>query len=208
VKPRFFATPAAFRAWLEEHHTTESELLVGFRKKGSGRPSITWPESVDQALCFGWIDGVRRRIDDEAYTIRFTPRKPRSAFSEINIARVAELSKLGLMTAAGLAAFEARKGTARASYTKENKGITLAPEYEAELRKNAAAHRHFTAQPPWYRRAATFWVMSAKQETTRQRRLATLIEASSRGEPIKPLSYSPPPARAIPGGARPAARRR
>src|ERR671935_2976804 len=110
MEPTFFATPEDFRAWLERHHDSVSELLVGFHKKGSGRPSITWPEAVDQALCFGWIDGVRRRIDEDSYRIRFTPRKPSSTWSAINVKRVAELTKLGLMRPAGVKAFEARKG--------------------------------------------------------------------------------------------------
>src|SRR5437762_563654 len=127
VKPTFFATPSEFRAWLEEHHNTAQELLVGFYKKSSGKPSITWPESVDQALCFGWIDGVRKGIDDVSYTIRFTPRKPVSTWSTINIARVAELTKLGLMAPAGLRAFERRRDDKSAIYAYENAVRTLAP---------------------------------------------------------------------------------
>src|ERR687895_340334 len=128
MKATFFATPADFRAWLERHHETVGELLVGFYKKGSGRPSITWPESVDEALCFGWIDGVRRTIDDESYSIRFTPRRRRSIWSLVNVKRVAELTKLGRMQPAGLRAFEARDPRRTGVYSFEQKGeVTLPP---------------------------------------------------------------------------------
>src|SRR3954451_10588727 len=140
VQPRFFATPAEFRAWLAEHHETETELLVGFHKKGSGRPSITWPESVDEALCFGWIDGVRRRIDDEAYSIRFTPRKAHSMWSAINIKRVAELIEDGLMRPAGLAAFERRSEERSGIYSYEQrKAARFDADQEREFRANEAA---------------------------------------------------------------------
>lgn len=189
MKPTFFATPARFRAWLEKHHATRTELLVGFHKKGSGRPSITWPESVDEALCAGWIDGVRRRIDDESYTIRFTPRRPRSLWSAVNIARAEELSRLGRMLPAGLAAFEARLEARSQVYAYEQKeNAALAPEQERQLRANRAAWAFFTAQAPGYRRVASWWVLSAKREETRQRRLATLIADSAAGRPIKAMA--------------------
>ena len=134
MEPTFFATPEDFRAWLEEHHDTETELLVGFHKKGSGRPSITWPESVDQALCFGWIDGVRRRIDDDSYSIRFTPRKQRSTWSAVNVRRVGELTELGLMRPAGVAAFERRSDDRTAIYAYEQrKTAELDPRAGAAL---------------------------------------------------------------------------
>lgn len=185
---RHFATPAEFRAWFEAHHATEAELLVGFHKKGTGRPSITWPESVDVALCFGWIDGVRRRIDEERYSIRFTPRKKSSIWSANNIARVAELEAAGLMTAAGLAAFAARGEARSRVYAYEQKtDATFSPEQEGLLRADTAAWEYFSARPAWYRRNATYWVVSAKREETRERRLATLIEDSRAGRLIKHL---------------------
>ncbi len=173
TKPTFFPTPADFRAWLERHHETASELLVGFYKKGSGRPSITWPESVDEALCFGWIDGVRRTIDDESYSIRFTPRRPRSNWSAVNLKRVAELTNLGRMHPAGVRAYEARDPARAASYSFEQReeARKLAPAYEAQLKANAKAWAFFQAQPPYYRRTVSRWVMSAKKEETRLKRL-------------------------------------
>lgn len=189
MTPTFFATPAEFRAWLEEHHAAATELLVGFHKKGSGRPSITWPESVDQALCFGWIDGVRRRIDDESYTIRFTPRKARSTWSAVNVRRVAELTAQGRMRPAGLAAFERRSGDRTGIYSYEQRRqAALGEEHERRFRENAKAWEWFQSQPPWYRRAAAWWVISPKRDDTRERRLATLIEDSAAGRPVKPLT--------------------
>ncbi|HEX8172228.1 MAG TPA: YdeI/OmpD-associated family protein [Thermoanaerobaculia bacterium] len=179
MTPRFFATPAAFRKWLEKHHDSAEELWVGFHKVGSGKKSITWPQSVDVALCFGWIDGVRKGIDETSYVIRFTPRKAKSNWSKVNIKRFGELRALGLVAPAGLAAFE--RGTA-AVYSYAEQPRALAPEYEARLRANAKAYAFFSAQPPGYRRQMEFRVMSAKQESTRLRRLEKLIEASARGE--------------------------
>ena len=188
-KPTYFAAPAKFRAWLEKHHATASELLVGFYKKGSGKPSITWPESVDQALCYGWIDGVRRGLDDERYTIRFTPRKPTSTWSAINVARVAELSKQGLMHPAGLAAFERRRAERTASYSYEQRDRAELDEAQrAAFRADARAWAWFQASPPGYRHMATYWVATAKKPETRQRRLATLIADSARGQKIGPLT--------------------
>jgi uncharacterized protein YdeI (YjbR/CyaY-like superfamily) len=189
VEPTFFATPDEFRAWLAEHHATEPELLVGFYKKGSGRRSMTWQESVDQALCFGWIDGVRRSLGDEAYTIRFTPRKPRSTWSAVNVKRMTELIGEGLAHPAGKAAFERRGDDRTAIYAYEQRqSAELPPDYEARLRANAKAVEFFDAQPPWYRRAATHWVISAKREATRERRLEQLIEDSENGRRIGPLT--------------------
>ncbi len=187
-KPKFFATPATFRAWLDAHHNSSAELLVGFYKRGSGTPSITWPESVDQALCFGWIDGIRRRIDDVSYTIRFTPRNARSTWSGVNVRRVGELTKVGLMAPAGLAAFERRPEATAGAYSYEQRHeLTLDPAYTKRLRANKEANAFFEAQPAGYRTAATFWVMSAKHEATRLKRLATLIEDSAARRPIAML---------------------
>jgi len=189
MEPTFFATPAQFRAWLEEHHDSASELLVGFYKKGSGRPSITWPESVDQALCFGWIDGVRRSLGDEAYTIRFTPRRSRSIWSAVNVARMQELTADGLVHPAGTAAFERRSDDRTAIYSYEQrKRARLPDDYEERLRANPAAAAFFDSRPPSYRRAATHWVISAKREATRERRLAQLIEDSAAGRTVAPLT--------------------
>src|SRR5689334_96598 len=160
----FFETASAFRTWLEEHHDTAQELLVGFYKKNSGKPSITWPESVDEALCFGWIDGVRKSIDDISYTIRFTPRKPRSTWSTVNIKRVEELTRLGLMRPAGLKAFEQRAEEKSGIYAYEQKNAAeLDPTYEQQFRANQKAWDFFQAQAAWYRKTAIWWVISAKK---------------------------------------------
>jgi len=182
VKPTFFATPAELRRWFAKNAAKEGEILVGFHKKGSGLPSITWPESVDEALCVGWIDGVRRGVDDTSYTIRFTPRRPGSMWSAINIAKVKELTAAGRMKPAGLAAFATRRAD-RSGYSYEQliTSAAFAPEQEKRFRKNARAWRFFSAQPPGYRGHAAFWVTSAKKEETRERRLATLIADSAAG---------------------------
>jgi uncharacterized protein YdeI (YjbR/CyaY-like superfamily) len=184
----FFATPAEFRAWLDQHHSTESELLVGFYKKGCGKPSITWPESVDAALCYGWIDGVRHSVDEVSYQIRFTPRKSSSTWSAINIKRVAELNKLGLMRPSGIKAFGARSDDKTATYSYEQrKNASLPSAYEKIFRTNQKAWKFFQSQPPWYQRTAAYFVVNAKQEATREKRLARLIEDSEAGQPIKEL---------------------
>jgi len=185
--PTFFATPALFRRWLEAHHQTADELIVGFYKKGSGRPSITWPESVDEALCFGWIDGVRRSLDDTAYTIRFTPRRPGSTWSAVNLRKVEALTAQGRMRPAGLAVHRKRDPAKADQYSFENRQVTLAPRYRDRIRANARAWAYFQARPPWYRRTAGWWIMSAKREATRERRLATLIDCSARGRHVPPL---------------------
>jgi uncharacterized protein YdeI (YjbR/CyaY-like superfamily) len=190
-KPTFFATPEEFRAWLEKHHDTERELLVGFWKRGTGKPSITWPQSVDEALCFGWIDGVRRSLGDEAYTIRFTPRKARSTWSAVNVRRVGELTAEGRMRPAGLKAFEARSEDKTAIYAYEQRSPELAEPYAGELRANAAAWEFWRKQPPWYRKTASWWITSAKKEETRRKRLATLIDDSAHGRPIAGLDRRP-----------------
>jgi len=189
MQPRFFAKPDRFRAWLEKNHTTATELLVGFYKRGTGKPSITWPESVDEALCFGWIDGVRRSVSEEAYTIRFTPRRPTSIWSAVNVARVAELTKLGKMAPAGLHAFSLRRPERTGVYSFErNEAAKFTALQEKQLRANRAAAAFFDAQPPWYRKTATHWVISAKREETRERRLAQLIADSAAGRTIGPLT--------------------
>jgi uncharacterized protein YdeI (YjbR/CyaY-like superfamily) len=192
VKPTFFPTPADFRAWLERHHDTAPELLVGYYKKASGKPSITWPESVDEALCFGWIDAIRRTIDEESYTIRFTPRRARSVWSVVNVNRVAELTKLGRMQPAGLRAFQARDPKRSGIYAYEQQtrkqDQKLSPAYEKRLKANAKAWAFFTSQAPYYQRTASRWVMSAKKEETQLKRLATLIDDSAHARRIGPMA--------------------
>jgi uncharacterized protein YdeI (YjbR/CyaY-like superfamily) len=188
MKPTFFATPARFRAWLEKHHARATELLVGFYKKGSGRPSITWPEAVDEALCFGWIDGVRRSLDADSYTIRFTPRRAGSTWSAVNVRRVAALTAEGIMRPAGLRAFEARAPEKTGIYSYEQRHTAaLASEHLRQFQANAPAWAYFQAQPAWYRQAAIWWVVSAKKEETRLRRLAQLIADSAAGRSVAPL---------------------
>jgi uncharacterized protein YdeI (YjbR/CyaY-like superfamily) len=191
-EPRFFARPEDFRAWLDAHHSTARELLVGFHKRATGKPSITWPEAVDEALCVGWIDGVRRSLGPDSYTIRFTPRRPRSIWSAVNIQRAKQLRKQGRLRAAGLKAFEARAPDRSAVYSYEQRrGAALAPEDEQRFRASAAAWTFFQAQAPWYRRAALHWVTSAKKPETRARRLGTLIADSAHGRTIAPLTRKP-----------------
>jgi len=180
-RPVFFSSPAKFRAWLDRNHATATELWVGFWKKGTGKPSITWQEAVAEALCYGWIDGIRKSIDADSYMNRFTPRRPRSVWSAINIRTVEELIAAGRMKPAGLAAFEARDPSRMNRYSFEQSGAGLAPEREAQLRKNRKAWSFFQSQPPSYRRTAAWWVESAKREDTKQRRLRTLIDDSAAG---------------------------
>jgi uncharacterized protein YdeI (YjbR/CyaY-like superfamily) len=188
-QPQFFPTLADWRAWLEKNHGDWDELWVGFYKRDSGRASITWPESVDGALCFGWIDGVRKSIDAHRYKIRFTPRKPRSIWSAINIKRAKELTKLGLMHPAGRSAFEKRDGDRSAIYAYEQrKAAKLQPDFEKQFRANAAAWEFFQSQPPWYQRTSTYWVISAKKEETRLKRLGVLIGCSARKQNIPSLN--------------------
>jgi uncharacterized protein YdeI (YjbR/CyaY-like superfamily) len=184
-KPTFFPTPSDFRAWLEAHHDKFSQLLVGFYKKDSGRPSITWPESVEVALCFGWIDGVRKSLDETSYTIRFTPRKPTSTWSSININLVRKLTKQGLMHPAGLKAFAARDEKKSGIYSYEQrKSARFTREQEKQFRSNKAAWEFFRSQAPWYQRVTTYWVISAKREETKRKRLSELIEHSQRRRTI------------------------
>lgn len=181
MKPTFFKTPADFRSWLETHHARADELLVGFYKRESGKPSITWPESVDEALCFGWIDGIRRRIDDIRYSIRFTPRRRGSIWSNVNTKRVAELTKEKRMRPAGVKAFAIRDPKKTGMYSFERETATLPAEFAKVFRANTKAWKFWEAQPPGYRRLAAYFVTSAKQDETRRRRLDLLIRDSARG---------------------------
>lgn len=176
--PTYFASPEDFGRWLRQHGANSTELLVGFHKRGSGTPSMTWPESVDEALCVGWIDGVRKRVDDERYTIRFTPRKTSSTWSAINIERVRVLTEQGRMTQAGLDAFAHRQEAKSRTYSYEQaKHAELTPEQQAVFSKHKAAWSFFNAQSPGYRHQMTWRILSAKQQVTQERRLALLIEA-------------------------------
>jgi len=182
LKPRYFKSQSEFRKWLETNHATETELMLGFYKKGSGKASITYPEALDEALCFGWIDGVRRRLNDDAYVQRFSPRKAKSIWSNVNVRHVERLKKLGRMTPAGLKAYELKDPKKTGVYSFENRPRELLPAYEKKFRTNKKAWKFFESEPPSIRRVCIFWVMSAKQEETRQRRLAQLIESSAKGE--------------------------
>lgn len=189
--PRFFKSSAAFRKWLAAHHATVKELLVGFYKKDTGKQSITWPESVDEALCFGWIDGIRRRIDDDSYSIRFTPRKTSSTWSAVNIGRAKELIGAGRMAPTGEKAFAARKENRSGIYSYEQRSAELVEPYAGKLRRNKAAAKFFASQPPSYRKAANWWVLSAKQEVTRLSRLDKLISLSAAGQTIPQFTRLP-----------------
>jgi uncharacterized protein YdeI (YjbR/CyaY-like superfamily) len=188
VEPNFFETPAQLRAWFEAHAGTERELLVGFRRKGSGFPSVTWPEAVDEALCVGWIDGIRRSLDETSYTIRFTPRQPRSTWSAVNLRRVPELIAEGRMRPAGLAAYERRTDDRSAIYAYEQRHTAqLSPNEQAALDGNEAAAAFWASQPPGYRKTATYWIVSAKRPETRAKRLAQLIDDSAAGRRVGAL---------------------
>jgi uncharacterized protein YdeI (YjbR/CyaY-like superfamily) len=188
MKARFFPTPAKWRRWLEAHHASHAELWVGFYKRDSGRPSISWPESVDQALCFGWIDGVRKRLDAESYAIRFTPRRPGSVWSDVNTRRAKQLISAGLMHGTGLAAFRRREqGKAGVYSFEQRKNPKLAPALLRRFKAAVKAWKFFQGQPAWYQRTATWWVVSARKDETRLRRLETLIADCRAGRSIKPL---------------------
>ena len=189
---KFFKSPLDFRKWLEKNHDKAQELWVGFYKKDSGKPSLTWPESVDQALCFGWIDGVRKSVDALSYAIRFTPRRPASIWSAINLKRIQQLTKAGRMHSSGLKVFQERDIKRAEKYSfEQRKNPKLASQHEKLLRANKKAWAFFQAQPPWYQRTASWWVISAKKEETKSKRLATLIEASAQRRPIAPLDRRP-----------------
>jgi uncharacterized protein YdeI (YjbR/CyaY-like superfamily) len=186
-RPKFFAKPAEFRKWLKSNHAKETELWVGFYKVGSGKPSITWPQSVDQALCFGWIDGIRKSIDAEAYMIRFTPRRKTSIWSAVNVKRAQELVDSGEMQPAGAKVFAERDVDKTNRYAFEREHVAFSAEQLKQFKKNKRAWAFFEAQPPSYRKVLTWWVVSAKQESTQARRLGTLIETSAAGKRIEAM---------------------
>jgi uncharacterized protein YdeI (YjbR/CyaY-like superfamily) len=191
----FFKSPRDFRRWLKTEHQKTGELWVGFYKKATGTPSITYPEALDEALCFGWIDGVRKSIDADAYMQRFTPRKPKSQWSAVNIKRAQKLAESGRMHPAGLKAFEGAENQTRTYSYEQRRQAGFDKVSERPFRTNAKAWDFFQAQPPWYRRTCAFWVLSAKKEETRKKRLATLIADSDRGQWVKPLQRPPVPKR-------------
>ena len=191
MEPLFFKSPQEWRQWLEQNHAGAAELWVGFYKKDSGRPSITWPEAVDEALCYGWIDGLRKGLDQASYMIRFTPRKPASTWSTVNINRVEALIGLGRMQPDGLQAFQVRTLARSSIYSYEQEGRGLADEYTARFRENEKAWAFFQSQPPGYQRTASYWVMSAQREETRLKRLAILVGDSQNGRIIAPLQRRP-----------------
>lgn len=188
-KIKFFKTQSDLRKWFEKNHDKLSELWIGYYKIKTGKASITWKQSVDEALCFGWIDGIRYSIDDESYKIRFTPRKPRSIWSKVNINRVNELIKLGLMRPSGLTVFKNRDADKSNRYSFERDKIVLNPEYDKKLSKNKKAYEFFESMPLSYRKPATWWIMSAKREETQLKRLEILINCSENGKKIPPLNY-------------------
>lgn len=191
TKPRFFRTQAQFRNWLKANHGSTHELLVGFYRRGAAEEGITYPEALDEALCFGWIDGVRRRYDDTSYTIRFTPRKSGSIWSAVNLKRAKQLTELGRMHPAGQKVFRDRDRKKARMYSYERKNCNLDISFEEEFRAHKKAWDFYQAQPPWYRRTSNWWVMSAKQDSTRRRRLKQLIADSSGGLRIKQLRSTP-----------------
>ena len=192
MRPRYFETPEDLRAWLEEHHETADELWVGLYKKGSGKPSVTWPEVVDEALCFGWIDGVRKSIDAERYANRLTPRRPTSNWSAVNVKRFGQLRRQGRVRAAGQRAFDLRTKAKTGVYSYEQRHqVTLDPAFERRFRARRKAWSWFQEQAPSYRTTAVYWVMSAKGPETRERRLERLIEDSACGRRAPPFTPSP-----------------
>lgn len=186
MEPHFFETPQDFRRWLDKNHEKETELLVGFYKTDSGRISITWPESVDEALCYGWIDGVRKSLSEDSYTIRFTPRKPTSIWSAINIDKMEALLKNDLVKPMGIAAYEKRKDSRSKVYSHEQKEPIELPEvFEAEFKANAPAWAFFMDQAPSYRKVMIHHITSAKQEKTKRSRFETLLKASELGKRVQ-----------------------
>lgn len=187
TSPIFFETPAALREWLAAHHADTSELTVGLYKTASGKPTLSYQELVDGVLCFGWIDGIRRKYNDDSYTVRITPRKPKSIWSAVNLKRARALEQAGRMHAAGLAALQGRDVTRTNLYSFENKNRKLDAAYEKRFRANKKAWAWFSRQAPSYQRTASWWVISAKQEATREKRLETLMRDSEQGVKIAPL---------------------
>lgn len=189
MKPIFFKNQSDLRKWFEKNADTAKELLIGYYRVATGKPSITWPQSVDEALCFGWIDSIRNSIDDESYTIRFTPRKPNSIWSAVNIKKIEELKKLGLMKPKGLELFNNRNENKQNLYSFERSLVELSPEFEKKFKANKKAWKYFQQMPPSYRKPCINWVMSAKQEETKLSRLATLINDSEAERKIKGMDY-------------------
>lgn len=189
MKVRFFTNKSELRKWLARNHGKADELWVGYYKKATGIPSITWPESVDEALCHGWIDGLRKSIDEKSYCIRFTPRRAGSAWSDVNIRRVKKLTELGKMEPAGISAFECRKMDS-ASNAVKRANIRLSRQFEDRLKSNKKAWEYFNGMAPSFRKMSIGWVMSAKKEETRLRRLAVLIDSSEKGRLVPPLIVS------------------
>jgi uncharacterized protein YdeI (YjbR/CyaY-like superfamily) len=184
---QFFASGLQFREWLESHCGSEKEIWVGFYKRETGKPSLTWSESVDEALCFGWIDGIRKSVDSVSYTIRFTPRNPKSIWSAVNIAKIETLTKQGLMKPQGIKIFEARKEKNAERYSFEQKIIEFTEPYLSYFKENKKAWDTFQSMAPSYKRTATWWVMSARQEGTRKKRLEILILDSEKNLKVPPL---------------------
>ena len=183
MKAKFFSHQNDFRTWLDENHEKEKELIVGFYKVNSGKPSLTWSESVDQALCFGWIDGVRRTIDHQSYCIRFTPRKPTSIWSAVNINKMEEMIPKGLVKTAGLKAYERRKDHKSKVYSYEQDDeAVFTSELVSLFKSNASAWEFFQTQPPYYKKLMTRWVVSAKQKATQEARLDKLVMACAKNE--------------------------
>lgn len=188
--PSSFRTQAAFRDWLEQHHQTRGELVVRLYRAHAAHLGLSYRQALDEALCFGWIDGVRRRFDADSFLVRFTPRKPGSIWSRINVAHAERLTTAGRMARAGLAAFRAREARRTGVYSFERKPMTLSPAFVRTFRANRKAWAYFQRAAPWYRRTSTYWVMSAKREETRATRLATLIDCCARGERVPPLKWA------------------
>ncbi len=189
MKPLFFKKQSDLRKWFEKNAATETSLLVGFYKVATGKPSITWSQSVDEALCFGWIDSIRNSIDEESYSIRFTPRKPNSIWSVVNIKKVEELKRQGLMKPKGLELFNMMDVNKLKTYSFERSVVVLSPQFEKKFNANKKAWNFFNQMPPSYRKAVINWVMTAKQEATKLKRLATLIKDSEEGRKIKGMDY-------------------
>lgn len=185
--PRYFRSAAEWRTWLAANHETATEIVVGYHKVGTGKPTLTWPESVDEALCYGWIDGVRKRVDDERYCIRFSPRRPTSIWSAVNIRRFGELDREGRVHETGRAAFARRKENRSGVYAYEQRKDTWDEPYRSIFARHRAAFRFFLAQPAGYRKIVIWWVVSAKREVTREKRLAQLIADSANGQRLQQL---------------------
>ena len=187
MRARYFRSPTEFRRWLEEEHTRADELLVGYYKKHTLKPSMTWSESVDEAVCFGWIDGIRHKVDEDRYTIRFTPRRSGSVWSKVNLDKVKVLRKAGRMMPAGLAVYEGWNRAMSPAEAAERAGVVLDAEFERRFKRSRTAWTWFQALAPGYRKQSIHWVMSATRAETRERRLATLIESSAEGRKIPAL---------------------